>query len=130
MQNYISVTILIYLKFKNPQNLNSPNDKKAIFDGIIFSGIANLLSRIIPRSNPHFENLIESVKFWMVEFDEESGIPQREIGIDAEEKAIIKMPDEINYGYWTDNNLLLSDFKSQFDTVELKENEFLDFWNQ
>ncbi len=38
------------------------------------------------------------------------------------------MPDERNTGYWTDNNLLLEDFKEHFDVTEINENDFNDKW--
>lgn len=55
---------------------------------------------------------------------------KREIGIDSAGKTIIKMPDDRNYGYWTDNNLLLGDFKSHFNAIEFETEEFSRLWNQ
>ena len=40
------------------------------------------------------------------------------------------MPDDKNYGYWSDNNLKREDFESHFETEEITEEEFNGLWNQ
>lgn len=37
------------------------------------------------------------------------------------------MPDDKNYGYWTDNNLKVEDFEKQFKTNKIQKAEF-DKW--
>ncbi len=66
---------------------------------------------------------------WLVELDCETGIPKREIGIDKNGKVILKMPFENNYGYWTDNNLLLKDFNELFATYEINQEKFENYWS-
>ncbi len=40
------------------------------------------------------------------------------------------MPDERNYGYWTDNNLKKEDFEFHFKTEEITEKEFNQLWDK
>jgi len=88
-----------------------------------------ILSSIIPKGNPDFENKIELVETWIVEFENETEIPEREIGMDKDGQIIVKMPFKNNYGYWTDNNLLLPDFKEHFETTEINQNSFENYWS-
>ena len=76
-----------------------------------------------------FDNKIDLVKTWIVELDYETGIPEREIGLDKDGQIIVKLPFKNNYGYWTDNNLLLSDFNEHFETTEISQNSFENYWN-
>lgn len=39
------------------------------------------------------------------------------------------MPFRNNCGYWTDNNMLLSDFKEHFKTLEITRDTFERYWN-
>ncbi|MFI0428505.1 hypothetical protein [Mariniflexile sp. HMF6888] len=61
--------------------------------------------------------------------DDETGIPEREIGMDKDGRIIVKMPFKNNYGYWTDNNLLLADFKGHFETIEISRDSFENHWS-
>jgi hypothetical protein len=88
-----------------------------------------ILSTIIPKANPDFENKIDLVETWIVELDNETEIPEREIGMDKNGRIIMKMPFKNNYGYWTDNNLLLTDFKNNFETSEISRNSFENYWS-
>lgn len=83
-----------------------------------------ILTTIIPKANPDFEDKIDEVEYWLVECDNETGIPEREIGLDKEGRVILKMPFKDNYGYWTDNNLLLNDFKEHFMASEVSKEIF------
>jgi len=38
------------------------------------------------------------------------------------------LPFKNNYGYWTDNNLLLNDFKELFNTSEISKEIFEQHW--
>ncbi|MFB9054605.1 hypothetical protein ACFFVB_16055 [Formosa undariae] len=88
-----------------------------------------ILSTIIPKANPNFENKIDLIETWIVELDNETGIPEREIGMDKNGQIIVKMPFNNNYGYWTDNNLLLADFKNHFETSEISQDSFENYWS-
>ncbi|WP_146130047.1 hypothetical protein [Aurantibacter aestuarii] len=87
------------------------------------------MSTIIPKANPDFEEKIDFVETWIVELDNETGIPKREIGMDKDGRIILKMPYKKNYGFWTDSNLVFTDFKNEFDTSEITKDTFENYWN-
>jgi hypothetical protein len=117
------------IKFSIPKTEYQPSKdgfaKTAFIN--IFGGI---LSRIIPKANPDFDKEIEDVEFWLVECDKETGIVEREIGLDKENQVILKMPFNENYGFWIDNNLLLNDFKNHFEVSEISKESFEQNWNK
>jgi len=102
-----------YIQFDAPRS-NSQTTKDGLIKSSLKKLLVGVLTTIIPKANPDFEDKIDEVKYWLVECDNESGIPEREIGLDKEGRVILKMPYKDNYGYWTDNNLLLKDFKRTF----------------
>ncbi|MEP6262818.1 MAG: hypothetical protein ABJ092_14675 [Gillisia sp.] len=116
-----------YIKFKAPKT-----DKKTQSDGVFKrtfkSAIIGILSSIIPKANPDFDAKIDLVENWLVELDLETGIPEREIGLNKNGQVIVKMPFKKNYGYWTDNNLILKDFKKHFKTSEISNSDFEKYW--
>jgi hypothetical protein len=117
-----------YIQFDSPAG--KANSKDENFIKRSFKKIAeNLLTKIIPVANPDFELKIDDVKYWLIECDLETGIPQREVGLDEKGNAIMKMPYQKNYGYWTDNNLLLGDFKEHFKISEITKEAFEEQWN-
>jgi hypothetical protein len=118
----------VYIQFDSPGSTTNTNDETFIKRS--FKKIAkNLLTKIIPVANPDFGDKIENVKYWLIECDLETGIPQREVGLDEKGNAILKMPYRKNYGYWTDNNLLLDDFEEYFRVSELTKEIFEEQWN-
>jgi hypothetical protein len=107
-----------YIRFDAPQNatkINSENVLKRSIKGLV----KKILERVMPLANPGLEDEINNVKYWLIEFDRIHGMPQREIGLDSQGVVIVKMPYDENYGYWTDNNLILDDFKRLFDASEI-----------
>jgi len=88
-----------------------------------------ILESIVPIANPDFENKIGEVAFWLIEFENDSYYPNREIGLDSSGKTIMIMPWEKNYGYWTDNNLVIENFKTNFETIYINKEEFEKYWN-
>ncbi len=80
-------------------------------------------------ANPDFEDKIPYVAQWYVEYDEDLNVSGREIGLDADGKVIVKMPDERNYGFWLDTNMTIEDFKSEFKIQMITEREFDNLWN-
>ena len=119
----------IYIKFNDPKG-DGGFVKKGKLKIYFFKLLYFVFSKIISRANPDFEGQFDNVAYWYVECDIESGFPEREIGFDAIGKAIMKMPYNNNYGYWTDNNLLLADFKSLFDATEVSKQDFESQWTQ
>jgi len=116
-----------YIQFDAPKN-----DSQTAKDGLIKSSLKKVLvgtlTTIIPKANPDFDDKIDEVQYWLVECDNETGIPEREIGLDKEGRVILKMPYRDNYGYWTDNNLLLNDFKEHFIVSEISKDSFERSW--
>ena len=88
------------------------------------------LLSFIPVGNSSFEDIIDEVSQWLVEFKNGEKYPNREIGLNVFQHPIMIMPWRRNYGYWIDNNLLLDDFKSNFKAVEITEEEFENHWQQ
>jgi hypothetical protein len=111
-----------YLKFSLPSEVKS---KENNFSQKI---IGKILKTILPVSNPDFEDKIDNVKHWLVEYDEEN-VPIREIGLDENDKVILKMPYKKNYGFWTDNELLYNDFINKFSAVKIDGVMFKAKWN-
>ena len=112
-----------YIKFKVPASIPQK----------LPENIGKRLTRInltadIPIANPDFENKIENVVSWLIEFENDSYYPNREIGLDKFEKSIMIMPWGKNYGYWTDNNLVMEDFRKHFETVDITRKEFEKHW--
>jgi hypothetical protein len=91
---------------------------------------AKILETIFPVANPNFENQIEKVNAWLLEFEKEDNCPVREIGLDILGKPIMIMPWKENYGYWTDNNLSFEDFKKHFRTENSNSEEFEIYWKR
>ncbi|MDR0793515.1 MAG: hypothetical protein LBE82_09430 [Chitinophagaceae bacterium] len=118
---------MTYIQFDTPKT-----DRQAKKEGLLkcFLGkmLITFLTKIIPKANPDFENEIDEVQYWLVECDDKTGIPEREIGLNKEGQVILKMPYKENYGYWTDNNLLLDDFKKHFVVSEISKDYFEKSW--
>ncbi|EQB90594.1 hypothetical protein HZP56_08360 [Elizabethkingia anophelis] len=112
-----------YLKFK----FNN-SEKVKTETGFLGKTLIKLLHFFTPTANPDFENSIDNVIFWLIEFDEK-GVPTREIGLDVDSSPILKMPYKKNYGFWTDNDLLYTDFISRFSALEIDEKIFNIAWN-
>ena len=117
-----------YIQFEIPNSEEQPK-----VDGVtkqtLKKIIIGVLSTIIPKANPDFDNKIDFVKSWLLELNSDTGIPEREIGLDKSGLVILKMPFKNNYGYWIDNNLLLKDFKEHFKTSEINNSDFEKYWN-
>jgi hypothetical protein len=118
----------VYIKFELHQK-GFHSEKESSFIRSLKQTTTNLLSRVFPVANPDFESRIEDVRYWLVECDKESGIPQREVGLNENGQVILKMPFKDNYGYWTDNNLLLDDFIERFNASNITSKEFEQHWS-
>ncbi len=111
---------MIYFKFKRvPCNKGSQR---------------NILLRILSKiyvslsANPDFEDKIKYVALWVLEYDNENNnVVNREIGLDVNGKIIVRMPDERNYGYWSDTNCDLEFFLKE-GIEEISQEEFESLW--
>lgn len=117
-----------YIQFEIPEREQQPK-VEGIAKRTLKKAIIGLMSSIIPKANPDFDNKIDLVKTWLVELDSDTGIPEREIGLDKKGQIILKIPFINNYGYWTDNHLLLKDFKEDFRASEISNADFEKYWN-
>ena len=109
-----------------PKETNPP--KERLVTRVFMNILAGVLTKIIPKGNPDFDKEIDEVETWQIECDSETGIVEREIGLDKENRVKVKMPFKENYGYWIDNNLLLNDFKNHFSVSEISKETFEKNW--
>ncbi len=80
--------------------------KAKVLRGILF---------FIPKDNPDYENKMNLVKSWLIEFEEDNNqfLPMREIALDKNDNPIFCGPDTRNYGFWCDTNMKYQDFIGQ-----------------
>jgi hypothetical protein len=120
----MKTTYILFDALKN----DSHSSKNGFIKNSLKEALIGFLTKIIPKANPDFDNKLDEVQYWLVECDNETGIPKREIGLDKEGQVILKMPFKDNYGFWTDNNLLLNDFKEHFIVSEISKDSFEQSW--
>jgi hypothetical protein len=92
--------------------------------------IKRFLTFILPKANPDFDEKIPSVSRWFLEFENENSVPTREVGVNSDNKVLVKMPYVNNYGYWSDNNLTYIDFKKSFKSTTIDVKFFEDKWGE
>jgi hypothetical protein len=76
-----------YIKFKSPKTgvrKTPENIGKRIAKAILTTNI--------PVANPDFENKMDEVSTWLIEFENDSYYPNREVGLDSLDKPIMIMP--------------------------------------
>ncbi len=117
-----------YLKFRAPRTFKEKGEQSRVSEILIRSTI-KAIERTLPQANPDYDDQIDDVRTWLIEIVDESDFPNREIGLDNDGKAIMILPNEDNYGYWTDNNLKLKDFRENFEIEEIGKEEFDRLWN-
>jgi hypothetical protein len=118
---------MTYIQFDAPKS-DSWTTKEGLIKSSLKKALLCILTTIIPKTNPNFEDKIDEVKYWLVECNNETGRPEREIGLDSKGRVILKMPYKENYGYWTVNNLLLNNFKEHFNVSEINKESFEQSW--
>lgn len=116
----------IYIQFEEPPIGTKIGGGKRSIKKVI----TRLIAMVIPIANPTFDDKIDDVKSWLVECDRRTGIAQREIGLNSKGAVIMKMPYGRNCGYWTDNSLLLDDFKQYFYVSEITMEYFDQHWEK
>lgn len=82
-----------------------------------------VLRKLIPEANPSYREKMHVVSAWYIEFTED-GLPFREIGVDTSGTPVVAGPSSIDYGFWLDTNMTISDF----DGIEIQESEFERLW--
>ncbi|QKG52535.1 hypothetical protein [Hymenobacter sp. BRD67] len=118
---------MTYIQFDAPRS-NSQETKDGLIKKWLKKALLSIITIILPMANPDFNDEIDDVVYWLVECDDETGIPEREIGLNKEGQVILKMPCGDNIGYWTDNNLLLKDFREHFVVFEISKEFFECNW--
>lgn len=116
----------IYLKFdaiKGKSSIQNKGLKKVLENFTI-----KFLSPKLPKANPDFDHIIVKVEYWEIEYNKQENLTCREIGFDKHQNPIFAMSHNDNYGYWTDNNLTLDDYKA-FSPTTIRESDFNSDWN-
>jgi len=114
-----------YIEFGHPKGKPFPEPSR--FHKMIENATVKILTAIIPKANPDFDDLIGEVDFWKIEYDLTEKTTWREIGFDKNGNSIVAMPFRENYGFWTDNNLTLKDYEN-FEPKEINAEEFDKDW--
>ncbi|WP_315349511.1 hypothetical protein [Hoylesella saccharolytica] len=117
---------MIYFKFnfKSFSQDSASKQEKESFLGRFFSKLFHRL-----EANPDFEEAIDFVTEWLIEYDDvEFHQAVREIGFDINKNLIVKLPDERNYGYWSDLDCGINFFK-KFNYQLITKKEFDSLWN-
>lgn len=117
---------MVYFKFYDTPSEKSLKRKSLLVK--LGESVSKLFGSIL-KANPDFDSKIDEVKQWLIEYDDvEFHQAIREIGIDSQDNIIIKMPDNRNYGFWSDAGLTLNDFM-KFGISYITEDEFNNLWN-
>lgn len=96
----------------------------------LVSKILNFLFSFLPKSNPQFDNLIEFVDVWYIEYDDINDYVEREVGLNIGKEVIVKMPFKKEYGYWLDTDMKFKDFQNTFNIEIIENTEFEIKWNE
>lgn len=111
-----------YLKVFTPVEKINEQRKRRTF-------LEKLFYKILPLQNPDYDEKIDEVTIWMLEFESTHMPPIREIWLQNEGKIIMKMPNKNNYGYWIDNTLTYHNFIKIFKTQIITQEDFETSWN-
>lgn len=117
---------MLYFKFncKSHRRDSKTSPKKISLLGKLLDKLSRKLS-----ANPDFEDKIQYVSQWYLEYNEENDEPWREIGLDINKNVIVKLPDERNYGFWLDSNCTIENFEKDFGIEMIAEEDFYNLWN-
>lgn len=63
-----------------------------------------VLGKLLPASNPDFEDFYQKVQFWVLEVGLVDGAPLREVGFDSDGLPIVAGPIGRNRGLWVDSH--------------------------
>lgn len=122
------MTKKVYIRFKDPKAELSLTPGRPVKTAVI-NVIGKILSIFIPKANPDFEHLLDKVDYWEIEYDTEENATWREIGFNNDGNSIVAMPFGKNYGYWTDNDLILNDYED-FEPSQITKKEFEHNWTE
>lgn len=77
--------------------------------------VFKVLTFWIPKANSEYYNKhLDNIDYWYIEVNAE-GVPIREIGFEAVNRALLFAPTTKNRGFWTDSNVTLN--KSEYENI-------------
>lgn len=114
----------VYLAFNHPNQHDAVNENTSGLEDFI----VKVLEALIPVGNPDFEEQLNKVERWVVEFDKEEEDTLREIGYDSKGNVSVVLPYKDNLGYWSNNNLTLEEYY-KIDAKEVSAEEFQKDWD-
>lgn len=114
----------VYLAFKHPNQHDTVEESKSGLEDFI----VKVLEALIPVGNPDFEDQLNKVDHWAIEYDKDKEDTIREIGYDKNNKVLLILPLNNNLGYWSNNNFSLEDYH-KINAQEVSEEEFDKDWN-
>ena len=123
----IQVMSNTYIKFSHPEKGFRKQPENI---GKKITAPAGLIEADTPIANPDFAQKINEVHTWLIEFEDDSYFANREVGLNRSGKTIMIMPWQKNYGYWTDNNLTIENFRAHFNAVVFKRVVFEKCWRE
>jgi hypothetical protein len=91
---------------------------------------SKILTKLIPKANPDFDEQIQNVKEWILEVDDEDGMPMREVGLDDKGNAIMIMPWKENYGFWSDSLFSVDNLATSYAITFSNKAEFDKLWEE
>lgn len=86
--------------------------------------IWRVLSLILPKANPDFEDLYREVSYWFLEVENEKIV--REIGFSKHGEPIVIGPYGRNFGMWTDSPILLDPLEYGYEQIQAE--DFEKYW--
>ncbi|MFD1467268.1 hypothetical protein ACFQ48_03450 [Hymenobacter caeli] len=92
---------------------------------LVFHYLFKLFFFWIPKASPDYEGVVDDVRYWHIEIDNDTRRAEREIGFDGFDKPIVFGPTNRNLGLWTDSDRLFSIIDYQL----VDGNEFDNLWN-
>ncbi|MGB1293979.1 MAG: hypothetical protein ACPG6V_00765 [Flavobacteriales bacterium] len=117
---------LSYYQFNHPDYIKSDKDKKS--NSTLEDFIINALKALIPVGNPDFQDQLKRVESWLVEYDHDSKMTTREIGLNNKGEVLFILPLEKNLGYWSNDKRGLLDFE-EIELLDYQQSEFENKWN-
>lgn len=117
----------IYFRVENPKEPKHLKDGPA--KRLMKNVITKILTSVLPKANPDFDHLIDSVEYWKIEFDTRENVAWKEIGFDIDDRSIVAMPFGNNYGFWCDSQLTLEDYEN-LNSTPISPEEFENDWTE
>ena len=118
----------VYIKFMTNEMVSDSEPGQNRFGQIFKDSLTKVLTTIIPKANPDFDDKIRDVRQWILEIDDEEGTPEREIGLDEHGKVVMIMPWKNNYGFWTDSPVQIDDLAKTHEMNFVDKEEFERLW--